>query len=255
MPKLIRFEENLLQRIDYHKTNPPMKSEGNKLEFKEWYDTVYTHLLGQVIPLIKKNGETYITYWPGKYLTGLKKEYKRAYYEKQQYLNVSGIFGTGYIAMTIENLYLISLKKLTEKYPKFNLGVRRFFDDVLDRMTGEVNNREPLLLDKIQKISIHSIIDAQIILDDVGVDVVSIRTPNQNLLFYTHFNNDDEDMVNCLQYAISGKFNQLISKSKQDYQTQEVVVEKLRRLKELYDEGIISKEEFVKKNEEFLSML
>ncbi len=255
MPNLTEFEEFLLNRIDYFLVNDPIKQEGKNYEKKKWWDRAYDHLLGHVDPIMKKNGETFIQYWPGKFFTGEKKEYKRAYYEDKHYLNVSGIFGTGYIAMTIENLYIVSLGELTKEYPLYNLGLKGFASDVFLRMQGEVNQRKPLLEDKIYKIFMNSIKNAQIVLDDRGVDAVDIRTTNQNFLFYTHFPDYPDDIINCIHYAISGKLDQLLLNKNQVSKDQVDVMEKLRNLKKLFDEDIISKEEFEEKKNEYLSQL
>ena len=65
--------------------------------------------------MTKNNRETFIQYWPVKFFTGENKEYKQASYEDKHYLNVSGIFGTGYIAMTIENLYIVCTGRTYKK--------------------------------------------------------------------------------------------------------------------------------------------
>mgnify|MGYP001109814880 CR=1 FL=1 len=254
MPLLTEFEEFLLDRIDYWKTNDPIKIKDENIEKKKWWDKAYNHLIEHFYPMTKNNGETFIQYWPVKFFTGEKKEYKRAYYEDKHYLNVSGIFGTGYIAMTIENLYIVCLGELTKDYPLHHLGLKSFASDVFLRMQGEVNQRKPLLEDKIYKIFMNSIINAQIALDEEG-DVVDLRTKNQKFLFFAPSLDITEDIVNCIEYVISGKLDKLLINENQDSIDQLDVMEKLRKLKKLFDEDIISKEEFEEKKKEYLSQL
>lgn len=255
MPNLTVFEETLLVRVDYYKINNPIKIEGDNFETKKWLDKAYNHLIDHVYPMIQNNGETFIQYWPVKFFTGEKKEYKRAYYEKQHNLNVSGFFGTGYIALTIENLYIVSLGELAKEYPLYKLGLMGFASDVFSSMLGEVNSREPLLKDKTFKIFMNSIINIQDALDDDGRDVIALQTKNQKYLFYARFPDVPEDIVNCIHYVSSGKLDQLLINESQDSIDNSDVMEKLRKLKKLFDEGIISKEEFEEKKKDYLSQL
>lgn len=255
MTNISEFAQYLLNLIEYNKNNNPTKHEGEKVAYREWYDTAYSHLLHTIQPMLQENGELFVDYWLVKYLMGEKRQYKQNAFEDKHYLYISGTFGTGYLALTTQNLYIISLKTLTKKYPLYDLGIKGFGWDVFSRMQGEVNDRNPLLIDKMYKIFTQSILGAQIILDDEKSDAVDIRTSIDHILFYPHFVGDDTHIVDCLKFVSSGELDHLICKSDQGDLNQEDVIEKLRSLKILLEEEIISREEFEQKKRELLKKL
>ena len=261
MTNLTSLEQEIVKTAQYYQSNQPYKWEGQTDKFDAWYELAHRYMMGQTWPKIKSNNELLVDYWPTYFMWGASSAHKRAFYEDRHYLYKMGAFGTGYTCLTLSNLYIVSLKQATERFPLYQQGAKGFFGGVLGRMAGEVDDRTPLKEDRAYTIPLQSVLDAQIIQDQERRDVIALRTMNDQLLIHDHFTGQLEEIVTAIRIVNTGKLAQVLGLGpKPQTQTatssdKEAPVEKLKQLKQMLDAGLISPQEYEVKKSDILSRM
>lgn len=270
MMNLTSSEQKIVDVAIGYRTNQPEKWQSSKKDrnkyFQAWYDNGYDHLMKHTLPKIRSNNEHLIQYWFTMFLWGQGLAHKRAAWEDRSYLTKLGTFGTGYACLTLSHLYVVALKDLTKKFPLVEGGTVGFAFRVLDRMTGEEDDRRRIVSDKMYDIAIPSILDAQVIQDNDKRDAVALRTLNEQLLIYEHFESDNEEIALAIQLVLNGKLAQALGIQSRGIDNHEPVaptsgpsevdhVAKLQELKRLMDLGLITEQDYASKKSEILSRL
>lgn len=261
MTNLTSVEQEIVNAAQYFQSNQPNKWKGQTDKFDAWYELAHRYMLGQTWPKIKSNNEWLIDYWPTYFLWGASSAHKRSFYEDRHYLYKMGTFGTGYTCLTLSNLYIVSLKQATERFPLYQQGAKGFIRGVLGRMTGEVDDRMALKEDRAYTIPLQSLLDAQIIQDQERSDIIALRTMNNQLLVYEHFTGQREMIVTAIRMAHTGKLAQVLGlqpKAQNQQSTssgKENPVEKLKQLKQMLNSGLISTQEYEVKKADILSRM
>lgn len=187
MTTLTAIEQQTANRVRWYQSNQPSKWSGSDASFNAWYDLAYQHFLERALPRVKSANEILVGCWPTYFVWSATAAHKRAVYEDRHYLYKMGTFGTGYTCLTMSNLYIVSLKETTARFPLVDRGMKGFVGGVLGRMAGEVDDRRALMEDRAYVISMQSVLDAQVMQDQDRRDVIGLRTANEQLLIYQHF--------------------------------------------------------------------
>lgn len=260
MTNLTSLEQQIVKTAEYYQSNPPYKWKGQTDKFDVWYELAYKYMMGETWLKIKSNNEFLVNYWPTFFLWGASSAHKRAFYEDHHYLYKMGTFGTGYTCLTLSNLYIVSLKQVTERFPLYQQGAIGFISEVLGRMGGEVDDRKPLKEDRAYTIPVQSVLGVQIIQDKEKSDVITLRTMNDQLIIDAHFTGQLEEIVTAIRMAHTGKLAQVLglspkSQNQQLASGEEAPVEKLKQLKQMLDGGLISTQEYEAKKADILSRM
>lgn len=270
MMNLTPAEQEIINSAMNYRSSQPKKWQSSNKEankrFQAWYDNGYDHLTKQTLPKIRSNNENLVQYWFTMFLWGQGLAHKRAVWEDRSYLTKLGTFGTGYACLTLSHLYVVALKDLTKKFPLVEGGTVGFAFRVLDRMTGEEDDRRRIVSDKMYDIAIPSILDAQVIQDSDKRDAVALRTLNEQLLIYEHFTSENEQIALAIQLVLSGKLTQALGIQPHGMDKSRPVVSesdpleidhvaKLKDLKKLLDLGLITEQDYAAKKSEILSRL
>lgn len=261
MVTLNAVEQKIVESAQHHQSKHPTRWKGQTDEYDAFYDEIHNHMMAETWPKIQSDHERMVAYWPAYFLWGSKLVQKRDLFEDRHYLHKMGTFGTGYACLTMSNLYTISLKQATEKFPLYEKGAIGFAFKVLSRMGGESDDRRPLREDRTSFLAVQSILDSQIVIDDDKRDVIALRTVNEQLLVYNHFSGHLEEIVTAIAMVRTGKLAQALGLQPkgQDQQLaalgREDPVEKLRQLKQMLDSGLINLQEYETKKVDILSRM
>lgn len=255
MTNLTDQEKKFLEIATYHQTHLPMKWENN--EIKALCDLVYQDLVNNKLNEINKNKDTFLRYWLSYFLFSTSENYKRAHYEEKQYLYKNGIISTGYVILTLDHLYLVMFKKFTELFPLYDVGVKGFFDDVIYRMAGQVNNINPLKEDRIIRLEMSSIKEVENGQDLKGYyDGIWIYTRNNQYFIKNYFKGNLQEMEVAIKMVHSGRLAKELNLIDSKNSTGEEIkhfenhFENLKQLNLMLQQGLISNAEYeLKKNE------
>jgi len=262
MTSLTDLEQKIVNSAQYYQSKQPFKWKGNTDKFEIWYELAYKNFMEQIWPKIKSNNELLVNYWPTYFVWGTSSNHRRTAFENRYYLHKKGTFGTGFLCLTLSNLYIVSLKKVTERFPLYDRGMKGFLREVLvDRTMGEVDDRLPLNENRQYIIPVQSVLDAQIIQDQDSCDVIALQTTNDQILIHNHFTGQLEEIALALRMVHTAKLTQVLGlelKSQTELSNSSDIgspLEKLKQLKQMLDAGLINNKEYETKKTDILSRM
>lgn len=248
-------QQQVVERLNFYKQDPNawqwIKNHENDKTYGGWWRVVAQHLERVMLPRLKESHEILVEYM----LAWLHWGQELSYHEviDGRAFNVkTGLYGTGYICLTDQNVHIASFAELTRKYPLLkSLGsVGGFLSFMVGEMVGDRENRKALQKDGFWTIPLKSILDAQVVSSNEGPDYITLATNSTNWNLYVG------DKITLTLTAINmARFNQLQGQVAKPNVRDEVDNElraKLQHLKELLDDGLITQADFDAKKQEIL---
>ncbi len=227
---------------------------GNDPKFLEWYEKIYADLQNNLFPIINENNESLIMYAPYKFSWGIKKQQDKnangGFYNK-----IYGNYATGYLCLSSDNLYFVTIPELTEKYPMFEKGANNFLGSVLGALAGTTtNNRTRHLKYTIYSSSYRDILSASILPDEDLriVDELVIITNSTTWYCRSHFIDDDLLLKTGINMGMNNEFKNIIDDKNINI---DECTELLKKIKDLYLAELITEDEYKNKKNEILKRL
>lgn len=150
--------------------------------------------------------------------------------------------------------------KLTKQFPL--IPSPGLFGSILEAFVGVYDWRKATKEDKIRAAHYNAILGAEITDDEDRIESLFIRTANEQWRIYDHFTGHLEKMSSAVNMGISGKLSQIWQPKQTQPMTANIlatssqqITELLKKLGELRDAGVITKEEFELKKRELLARL
>jgi len=255
---LSELENQIIKSAHYHASNPVNKKTSSEekanRQYKLWYDLAFSHLTGTLVPQLKNANEKFVDYWLAYFFWGAQAEMKRGVFDEQAMRYEYGFYATGYLCLTDQTLYIVTLRKLTQTYPLFSDSFRGYMGGY---MGGVVDKRAPLKEDKVRDTPYKLILAAQITEDKQANDILVIRTANVTWEISQHFTGTLQEMLTGIRMGISGQLTQIWNPAKASVAKQPSVdvTDLLKKLGELRDTGILTNVEFEQKKKELLARL
>lgn len=204
------------------------------------------HFHNVLLPQLQKREETCIDYWP-LLMIMWDRQSKQMLINGSSFPMEHGKYGQGYVALTLENLFVISISNLPSRFQKPRAtSIFKFFLPVRDRI-------EPEKEDKMWTIPVSSVQRAEIVTDRyIESESVLVSTNDQAWFMYPFYNHEMV-VANGVSLASSGQLNQPLDVEHSD--TKHDLIRLLEQLAELRDQGVITTDEFENKKQDLLNRL
>lgn len=234
--KLSRYKEALVDCGNYYTNNTPSISIKDK---KPWADFINNHLQNELSPEIKKANLRFIDFEPCYFIINFYESHTdntNSYY---------GSYGSGYIAFTDKSIIIVGSAELSKKYPLYNskIGLK-----LIGTFLGSFDYQK--------------IINDNIFLQIEYTDIKNVYIDkNRNIIveaaerisITSYYSQSEKYICAAIQAGrndfFEHKSSTTINKTNNEY------IIKLKQLKELYDNQILSQEEYEEKRNSILSIM
>lgn len=251
-------QQQVIERLNLYKHDSNawqwIKNHEKDKAYGEWWRVVAQHFEKVMLPRLIESREILVEYMLAWLHWGQEISYHQVIGDRAFDVK-TGLYGTGYICFTNENIHIASFAELTRKYPllKSAGSVGGFLSLMLGEMVGKRDKRMALQKDGFWTIPLRSVLDAQIVSSNEGPECVTLATNSTIWNLYV-----GEKTSFTLTAINMARFNQLegqVAKPNvRDTFTNEHRA-KLQHLKELLDDGLITQDDFDAKKQEILSHL
>ena len=219
--------------------------------FQQWFQAVHHHFQNELLPLVQASAtDRFIEYWPCYIAWGVQAETRLE--SGTSRTHYYGSVGTGYLCLTTENAYLVSLGDLARKYhPEKGVGVSR----ITGLGHGASWHWQIEKADELHTVPTRTISSAQE-LKAMGA-FIELQAHSGNYLMYPPFSDWAEYVSRALAWSAAGYPGLCTSAADRTPQptAQTDTLELLRQLGELKASGILTEEEFLAKKTELLARL
>lgn len=234
-----RYDDAIKDWYEYYKGHEPIKQEGSQgFKYDDVLERNYSGLKQKIASFHIKE-ESFVYYTSCDIVWDMREE--QSMYNGTSYTHLYGTYGTGYIALTDKNIYLCAFHDMSKKYPTFKKSIIGIF---LGRTS---DYRKAISSDFASQIIYDSITSYH---QDKNGNLI-IQLGQSEIKIFPYFSEEIDMVCSVIKLVKRGELSAKgnASSGEQDY------VNNLKKLKELYDSGILTQVEYDEKKNSILAKM
>lgn len=237
------LEDALSSWYSFHKENAP--EEYNNQDIPDWYERINRHLFQELVPRMHTAKQRFLYYAPCRVITNYRED--KSMTNGYSYIHRFGDKGIGYFALTDQGVYICKLNSVSKKYNYQNVHPALL---ILGNTTEHYLDSNSDAIEQIsyRRIQNYSINDSACL----------VLTSGSQTAIRLYFLDDEKMIMSAISMGQNGMFERLKSEEspKQEgnisNQSFEDPIERLKKLKQLLDTGILNQEEYEQHKEKLL---
>ena len=134
-------EKELIQKYeDYRDNGSIYKWNPESSKLNGYMDRIYNHISTDLAQYLKSHKQNLVGYWPVYLVWGQSNDISMVLSPGLVIRSLDGLFGTGYIAVSDQSIFLFSFQDLTKSFPMMREA--GFFLNFLTGMGGQEDHRK-----------------------------------------------------------------------------------------------------------------